>query len=112
MGVVVLDLDLQFGDVASGLMLEPERTLADAVEGAAVQDTLVLKSYLTRHPAGIYVLCAPLNPVDADKISGEQVRHLISQLTVEFQFVVVDTAPGLGEHVLATLEVATDAVWV
>jgi pilus assembly protein CpaE len=112
MGVVVVDLDLQFGDVASALMLEPERTLADAVVGAAVQDSVVLKSYLTLHPSGIYALCAPLRPTDADQISGEQVGRLLSQLSNEFQYVVVDTAPGLGEHVLATLELATDAVWV
>ena len=112
LSVVVVDLDLQFGDGASGLMLEPERTLADAVVGAAVQDSVVLKSYLTLHPSGIYALCAPLRPTDADRISGEQVGRLLSQLANEFQYVVVDTAPGLGEHVLATLEVATDAVWV
>ncbi|BAS10184.1 septum site-determining protein MinD [Arthrobacter sp. Hiyo4] len=112
MGVVVVDLDLQFGDVASGLMLDPERTLADAVVGAAVQDSVVLKSYLTLHPSGIYALCAPLRPTDADQISGEQVGRLLSQLANEFQYVVVDSAPGLGEHVLATLELATDAVWV
>jgi pilus assembly protein CpaE len=112
MSVVVVDLDLQFGDVASGLLLEPEHTLADAVSGAAVQDNMVLKSYLTVHPAGLYALCAPDNPAHADQISGEQVRHLIRQLADEFQYVVVDTAPGLGEHVLATLDIATDAVWV
>jgi pilus assembly protein CpaE len=112
LSVVVVDLDLQFGDVASALTLEPERTLADAVVGAAVQDTVVLKSYLTLHPSGIYALCAPLRPTDADQISGEQVGRLLSQLSNEFQYVVVDTAPGLGEHVLATLELATDAVWV
>jgi pilus assembly protein CpaE len=112
LSVVVVDLDLQFGDVASGLMLEPERTLADAVVGAAVQDSVVLKSYLTLHPSGIYALCAPLRPTDADQITGEQVGRLLSQLSNEFQYVVVDTAPGLGEHVLATLEMATDAVWV
>lgn len=112
MSVVVLDLDLQFGDVASGLLLEPERTLADAVTGAAVQDNMVLKSYLTLHPAGVYALCAPQNPAHADQISGEQVAHLIRQLADEFQYVLIDTAPGLGEHVLATLDVATDAVWI
>ena len=68
-GVVVVDLDLQFGDVASGLMLEPERTLADAVTGAAVQDSMVLKSYLTLHQSGVYALCAPLSPAQADQIS-------------------------------------------
>lgn len=112
MSVVVVDLDLQFGDVASGLMLEPNRTLTDAVKGAAVGDSLVLKSYLTLHPAGIYALCAPLNPIEADQITGEQVARLLTQLASEFQYVLVDTAPGLGEHVLATLEHATDGVWV
>ncbi len=112
MGVVIVDLDLQFGDVASGLMLEPEHTITDAVVGAASQDSMVLKTYLTVHSAGIYALCAPKNPVEMDRISGENVSHLLSQLRQEFQYVVVDTAPGLGEHVLATLELASDAVWI
>jgi pilus assembly protein CpaE len=112
MSVVIVDLDLQFGDVASGLMLDPEHTITDAVVGAASQDSMVLKAYLTVHPAGIYALCAPRNPVEMDRISGEQVSRLLSQLREEFHYIVVDTAPGLGEHVLATLEQATDAVWI
>jgi Flp pilus assembly CpaE family ATPase len=105
-------LDLQFGDVASGLMLEPEHTITDAVVGAASQDSMVLKTYLSVHPAGIYALCAPRNPVEMDRISGENVTHLLNQLKQEFQYIVVDTAPGLGEHVLATLDLASDAVWI
>lgn len=112
MGVVIVDLDLQFGDVASGLMLEPDHTITDAVVGAASQDSMVLKTYLTLHPGGIYALCAPKNPVEMDRISGENVSHLLAQLRQEFQYVVVDTAPGLGEHVLATLDMASDAVWI
>ncbi|WP_285244963.1 AAA family ATPase [Pseudarthrobacter sp. fls2-241-R2A-127] len=112
MGVVIVDLDLQFGDVASGLMLEPDHTITDAVVGAASQDSMVLKTYLTVHPAGIYALCAPKNPVEMDRITGENVSHLLTQLRQEFQYVVVDTAPGLGEHVLATLDLASDAVWI
>jgi pilus assembly protein CpaE len=112
MGVVIVDLDLQFGDVASGLLLEPEHTITDAVLGPATQDSMVLKTYLTVHPASIYALCAPRNPVEMDRITGEHVGHLVDQLRQEFQYVVIDTAPGLGEHVLAALERATDAVWV
>ena len=47
-----------------------------------------------------------------DRITGEHVSRLLGQLRAEFQYIVVDTAPGLGEHVLATLEQATDAVWI
>ncbi|MGX5715252.1 AAA family ATPase [Arthrobacter sp. MAHUQ-56] len=112
MSVVIVDLDLQFGDVASGLLLKPDFTITDAVMGAASQDSMVLKTYLTVHPAGIYALCAPNSPVEMDRISAANVSHLLEQLRQEFQYIVVDTAPGLGEHVLATLEQATDAVWI
>ena len=112
MGVVIVDLDLQFGDVASGLLLNPERTITDAVLGPASQDSMVLKTYLSVHPASIYALCAPRNPVEMDRITGQHVSRLLEQLRHEFQYVVIDTAPGLGEHVLAALETATDAVWV
>ena len=112
MGVVIVDLDLQFGDVASGLLLNPEHTITDAVLGPASQDSMVLKTYLSVHPASIYALCAPRNPVEMDRITAQHVTRLLEQLRHEFQYVVIDTAPGLGEHVLAALENATDAVWV
>ncbi|MFP3578068.1 AAA family ATPase [Arthrobacter sp. SIMBA_036] len=112
MRVVIVDLDLQFGDVASGLLLEPEHTITEAVHGPASQDSMVLKAFLTVHPAGIYALCAPQKPSDSDYITADHVTRLINQLATEFQYVVVDTAPGLGEHCLATLEIATDGVWV
>ncbi|MBT2537118.1 AAA family ATPase [Arthrobacter sp. ISL-69] len=112
MGVVIVDLDLQFGDVASGLLLEPEHCITEAVHGAASQDSMVLKAFLTVHPAGIYALCAPRTPAESDYITADHVTRLINQLASEFKYVVVDTAPGLGEHVLATLEQATDGVWV
>jgi pilus assembly protein CpaE len=112
MSVVLVDLDLQFGDVASGLYLNPEHTVTDAVSPAASQDTLVLKAFLTVHPASIYALCAPTSPVEADFITPEQVTRLLEQLADEFQYVVVDTAPGLPEIGLAAMEACTDLVWV
>lgn len=112
MSVVIVDLDLQFGDVASGLYLNPEHTVTDAVSPAASQDSLVLKAFLTVHPAGIYALCAPPTPVEADHITPDQVTRLLEQLSKEFQYVVVDTAPGLPEIGLAAMEQCTDVVWV
>jgi pilus assembly protein CpaE len=112
MSVVIVDLDLQFGDVASGLDLEPEHTVTDAVTPAASRDPLVLKAFLTVHPSSIYALCAPKSPAEADLISPEQVSRLLEQLAGEFQYVIVDTAPGLQEIGLAAMEACTDSVWV
>ncbi|WP_426996567.1 AAA family ATPase [Pseudarthrobacter sp. N5] len=112
MSVVIVDLDLQFGDVASGLYLNPEHTVTDAVSTSASQDSLVLKAFLTVHPGSIYALCAPKSPVEADDITPEQITRLLGQLAEEFQYVVVDTAPGLPEIGLAAIEQCTDVVWV
>lgn len=112
MNVVLVDLDVQFGDVASGLYLNPEHTMTEAVSTSASQDSMVLKAFLTLHPSNIYALCAPRDPVAADLISAEQVSHLLQQLTAQFRYVVVDTGPGLSEHCLAALEQCTDAIWV
>lgn len=112
MDVVIVDLDLQFGDVASGLYLDPEHTVTDAVSPSASQDSLVLKAFLTVHPGSIYALCAPKSPAEADDITPGHITRLLEQLAEEFQYVVVDTAPGLTEIGLAAMEQCTDVVWV
>ena len=112
MGVVIVDLDLQFGDVASALSLDPEHTVMDAVSFSASQDTLVLKAFLTVHPAGLYALCAPKDPADADHVTSAHIERLLDQLSAEFEYVIVDSAPGLTELALTAMERCTDAVWV
>jgi pilus assembly protein CpaE len=107
---VLVDLDIQFGDVASGLNLDPEYFLPSAVTGPASRDTMVLKTFLTLHETGLYVICAPESPVEADGITAEHVRQLLRTLAGEFHYVVVDTAPGLSEHTLAAMDETTDLV--
>ncbi|WP_138759390.1 AAA family ATPase [Modestobacter altitudinis] len=107
---VIVDLDLQFGDVASALALVPEYTLPDTVHGAASNDPLVLKTFLTRHPSGLYVVAGSDSPAAGDAVTSEQVAQLVHTLSQEFQYVVLDTAPGLSDHTLTVLEKATDLV--
>jgi pilus assembly protein CpaE len=107
---VLVDLDVQFGDCASALGLTPEYTLPDAVHGPASQDTMVLKTFLTQHPSGLYAVCGSESPAAGDTVSGEDVTRLLASLAREFRYVVVDTAPGLSEQTLAALDRASDVV--
>jgi len=109
---VLVDLDLQFGDVASALNLDPEHSLPDTLHGPASRDTMVLKTFLTLHETGLYVICGPATPAAADSITTNQVSHLLQMLASEFQYVVVDTGPGLSEHVLAAMDDSSDLVLV
>jgi pilus assembly protein CpaE len=107
---VLVDLDVQFGDCASALGLVPEYTLPDAVRGPASEDTMVLKTFLTQHPSGLYAVCGAESPAAGDTVTGEDVTRLLASLAREFRYVVVDTAPGLSEQTLAALDRATDVV--
>ena len=109
--VVLVDGDLQFGDVSVALGLEPMHTIVDAVAPESA-DELVLKATFAHHPAGFFVVASAPSPELGDAIGPGQVGALIERLRGVFRFVVVDTTPGLGEHTLNVLEHVTDAIFV
>lgn len=111
MDVVLVDLDLMFGDVSTVLNLRPTHTLEDAFK-AGGRDSLLLKTFLTVHDQGFYVLCGAESPAANDNVSGADVAELIRQLQSQFRYVVVDTSAGLDDATLAALEVSHDAVVV
>ena len=107
---VVVDLDVQFGDVATALGLQPEYTLPDAVAARASEDSMVLKTFLTQHPRGLFAVCGSDSPAAGDTVTGEDVGRLLASLARQFRYVVVDTAPGLSDPTLAAIDRATDVV--
>ncbi len=110
--VVLVDLDLQFGDVASTLDLTPEHTIEEALTPHAAADNLIVKTMLTVHPSGFHVLCGSESPAATDEVSGPQIVRLLTQLSTQFRYVIVDTAGGLTEPTLAALEATDDVVIV
>lgn len=102
--VVLVDIDVHFGDVASALNLSPERTLPDIAHGPAAKDSIAVKSYLTQHATSLFVAPGSESPAAADTVTAADVAQLIETLKGQFAFVVVDTAPGLTEHTLAALD--------
>jgi pilus assembly protein CpaE len=107
---VLVDLDIEFGDVAAALGIDPQRHLGQ-LEGTAL-DSTAIKVHLTAQNPNLFVLCAPPSPEHADQISSETVRTVLALLTRSFGHVVVDTAAGLDERTLDAVELATDLVLV
>ena len=106
MRVVIVDLDLQFGDVSSALGMPNRHSVVDALSKAAARDSFVLSTFLGQHASGVAVLAAPASPVAADHLDAARVGHLLRQLVADFDYIVVDTAPGLDEAALAAIEQA------
>jgi pilus assembly protein CpaE len=102
--VVVADLDLQFGAVATHLNVEARQTVADlARDEAALREAEILRTYATRHDAGLHVIAAPPNPEAAEQVTGVQVEQLIATALGTYDVVVVDAGSHLDERTLAAL---------
>jgi len=110
--VAIVDLDLQFGDVASALGLGPQSTVADASRLGNHLDSTAIKVFLEPHPSGLYALLGPHFPAEAEEVSSSVAGHIIDILATEFAYVVVDTGAGLDEFALAAIERADDLVLV
>lgn len=111
-GVVIVDLDLQFGDVGYALGLKPRHTIYDAVASSGELEITTLKMFLTHHRSDLYALCAPDEPARGEVVTVDAVERIIGLLAADFDHVVVDTVAGLSEHSLATIDHSTDIVFL
>lgn len=102
--VVIMDADLQFGDICISLQVEPQHTIVDAARDIDKLDEQLLDSLLATHSSGLRVLSAPLEPSLADEVSTQVVVKTLGMLKRMFDYVVIDTAPFLDEPVLSILE--------
>jgi pilus assembly protein CpaE len=101
---LLLDLDLQFGDAAIMLGVEPEKTIYDLVVAPGELDTEKLAGYTTKHPCGLEVLPAPLRPEDAELVTEAKLGRLLEVARESFDVIVVDTSPFFHGPMLATLD--------
>ena len=101
--VALVDLDLAFGDVAITLQLVPGHTLQDAALTEGL-DATALKSFLTRHPSGVWTLAAPLEPTAAERVTPAAVATVLRLLREDFDHVVVDTPAAFSDQVLAAFD--------
>lgn len=109
---ILVDLDCQFGDVATSLGLEPERTLTD-LGTLADLDSTALKLFLSRSSSEkLFVLASSGTPDEADLIDEFKATEILKIAKTDFDYVIVDTAAGIDERALAAISEATDLLFV
>ena len=101
---LLLDLDLQFGDAAIVMGIEPEKTIYDLVVAPGELDFEKLAGYTTKHPCGLDILPAPLRPEDAELVTESKITRLLEVARECYDVIVVDTSPFFHGPMLATLD--------
>jgi pilus assembly protein CpaE len=102
--VLLVDLDLQFGDCAIMMGIEPEKTIYDLVMTSGDLDPDKLAGYVTVHSSGVHVVPAPVRPEDAELVAEDRVAHLLEIAKEAYDVIVVDTPTHFHATTLATLD--------
>ena len=107
----IVDLDLQFGEVSTALRMRPKFTIFDALQRDEENESELadhIEDYLVKHDTGIYLLPAPKDPSEADRISPPDVTRIIEAIRTKFDYVIVDTPSALTEIVLAAFDLSDE----
>ena len=104
--VALVDLDLQFGDIAIMLNVSAKNTISDLVKEFGQLDKNLLEEYMVTHFSGVKVLPAPVKPEYAEYITGNHVERIINTLRESFNYIIVDTSASFHESVLAALDMS------
>lgn len=104
--VALVDGDLQFGDVAVLLNMQPTRCISDLVPHMDTLDVDFLSDVLVAHPSGTKILLAPPRPDVADMITADDMKDILRNLRLLYDYTIVDTASYLDDVVLTILEIS------
>jgi pilus assembly protein CpaE len=111
--VLLVDMDLQFGQVATHLNLTPRFDLAGlATDEQALADSELAASYLTQHSSGLQVLAAPSHPDAEFRVQVESLERAFDVLRPRFEHIVVDLGSRLDPRSLWMLEQASTHAYV
>ncbi len=109
---VLLDLNLQAGDLGLFLGVEPKFSIADLVENRQRVDDQLLRSYLTPHSETLSLLAAPREADSADDIEAEHIFQVLEILRERHDYVVVDPQHTFDSITLAALDQSDEILLV
>jgi pilus assembly protein CpaE len=86
----LIDFDVQFGDAAFQLGLEPKLSVGDLINAGSRLDGQLLRSVAVAHPCGLSVIASPPTMLPLEAISNEQVIAIVDGAQREYGTVFVD----------------------
>ena len=101
---LLVDLDLELGEVALLLGTQPRFNFVDLVENFHRMDSGLLASYIEQHESGVHLLSAPFHPDRAAVANGEEIRRILQFLRQHYDYVIVDTSKSFAPATLAAFD--------
>jgi len=102
--VLLLDMDLQFGDISMLVNQYDKKTILDAVDDGQIDSYENIKPYLYKYNTKLDILFAPRKPEAAEYISKETVEKIMNTIKNQYDVIVVDTGINFNDNTLYLLD--------
>jgi pilus assembly protein CpaE len=109
---VLVDLNLQAGDLPLFLGVDPKYSIADMVENRERLDDDLITSFVTPHSPRLSLLAAPKQADSADEIHPEHVFEVLQRLRETYEYVVIDPQHTFDAITLAALDQSDEIMLV
>ncbi|KJS87428.1 MAG: histidine kinase [Peptococcaceae bacterium BICA1-8] len=110
--VVLVDLDLQFGDVSVFFNVSPKKSIAELVQERGQLNIELVESYLIPHISGVKILPAPMRPEYSELVTPNNVLEILTILRQNYDYVIIDTPPIFQDTNLSALDMSNQVLLV
>lgn len=110
--VLLIDLDLYFGDIGMMLNEYKSKTLIDLIDENQTISYENIKEYLFSYNTNLDVLLAPRNPESAEYIKKDIVKKIIDKVKNYYDVIIFDNGVNFGECTLVSLDLSNVIAFV
>jgi pilus assembly protein CpaE len=110
--IALVDLDLEFGNIAIMLNVSVKSTISDVVKDIAQVDKENINDFLVPHFSGIKILPAPVKPEYAEYITSMHIENILTMLKEQYHYIIIDTGVSFGEATLSALDMSDKIIYV
>jgi pilus assembly protein CpaE len=112
--VLLVDADLQFGDIGALLNLQSQSTMVELVPDVDDMDVELFEKLVTPHDSGLKVLLGPSRPEYAEEVqrSPDALSKILQKVSGNYDYIVVDTATHLDDVLLSLMDMAARVILV
>ena len=101
--VGLVDLDIQFGDIAVMMNINPRKTISELIREGQEADEELMEEYVYERN-GVSILAAPNKPELSELVTPPGVKNILKACREIYQYTFVDTPSFIDEITLTALE--------
>jgi pilus assembly protein CpaE len=104
--ILLIDLDMQFGDLSMLVNQYNQKTILDAVDDNQLDSYEDIKPYLFKYSSNLDMLFAPGKPEAAEYITKETIERIMKSFQRQYDVIIVDTGINFNDTTLYVLDMA------